>query len=334
MPKNVTMQQIAESLGITKASVSRALSGRAGVSEALRDQVRARAVALNYQPCFHREAEPVRRFAYIVPQRFFLKEDRFYSVIHRHLEVLCTNDGATLDIHILSPEEEIGACVPASLREGGFDGFFYAGELAGEFITALSPAGKPAVLIDFRSPRLPYSAVVADNYYLGYLAASYLIERGHTAIGFAGSYDRLANIADRYMGYRRALQENGLPHRPENDIPLLHDGAILTLDFALPRPLPTAFICRCDVVAHYLVEKLRMEGLAVPRDVSIISFDNTGVARAMKPALTSAHIDKKGFASLAYASMLRQIKKPALKQEIRYVDTALVERESVRRLQD
>ena len=90
--------------------------------------------------------------------------------------------------------------------------------------------------------------------------------------------------------------------------------------------MPTAFVCHCDMAAHYLLATLNQHGYQCPEDVSIMSFDNTRLAETCCPALTSVDIDPRAFARLALDLLTdEKVRKTTTRF---YLPAALVERDS------
>ena len=332
MEKRVTLQQIADELGTSKVTVSRALNGKPGLSDSLRKSILERAETYGYA-VQTLSAVSARAFAFLVPQRFFLEFDRFYTVIYFHLSHLCQAQGITLTSVVISQEEEQAGRLPVQMLNNVYDGIFIAGESSSALLQAAAALNIPMVFIDFNKQGMDGGYILADNYALSFDITRYLIKRGHRRIGFVGDYFSNQNICDRYMGYLKALLLSGLAHDPQADI--INSDArtgLYTLNFAMPQETPTAFVCTCDTAAFYLYEKLKMIGLRIPDDVSVVSFDNTEICENMVPRLTSMEIDKKSFALLAFQQMNKQLNNPLPANRRLFVTSRLIERDSVCRL--
>ena len=103
---------------------------------------------------------------------------------------------------------------------------------------------------------------------------------------------------------------------------------LYTSNITLPEEMPTAFVCHCDMAAYYLLATLKQHGLECPRDVSVISFDNTRLAETCCPPLTSLDIDTRAFARNAVEVLMRRGQcEPGSRI---FLPATLVERMSVR----
>lgn len=321
----VTMQDIADQLAISKVSVSKALNGKGGISGKLRSTIIATAQAMGYDRV---PAETARSFAFVVSKRFFLETDAFYSEMYYRFSQQCVDIGCSTTLIIVSSSEEKQPRLPIQLQTGKFDGIAVAGEIADAFLRLLDEPGRPMVLMDFENPAVAANALLTDNYHWGSLVTQKLVDCGHRRIGFVGQPGATSSITDRYFGYRRTLLVNGLPFQEDwvlqNSDP---STGLYTFNIDLPEEMPTAFVCHCDMSAHYLLATLNQHGYRCPEDVSIISFDNTRLAETCCPPLTSVSIDTRAFARQAL-ELLTNEKLRAADRRL-YLPATLVERKSV-----
>ena len=121
--KKVTMQDIADRLGITKVSVSKALNGQPGISAQTRARILEAAVQMGYAGKA-RETDRPKRFAMLVAKRFFLETDGFYTEIAYHLNEFSLRDGHQIYTVVLSAEAEEALELPDVLQDPLFDGIF------------------------------------------------------------------------------------------------------------------------------------------------------------------------------------------------------------------
>ncbi len=327
MQKKITMQHIADELGTSKVTVSRAINNKPGISDELRARILERAELYGYIVNPQNEKK-IKAFAFLVPQQFFLDIDQFYTVIYVKLNQLCQSHGITLTAVTLTGEDEMSEPLPESLPHS-YDGIFVAGECNDRVLRQIDGFRLPVVYIDFQ--KSGRNAVVADNYTLGSEIANFLLDCGHTEIGFVGDYRSNQNICDRYMGIQKAMIMRGLDYNPSfNVINNDFKTGLYTLNFTMPDPLPSTFVCTCDTAAYYLYEKLAAQGIRVPEDISVVSFDNTDICQKMTPALTSMDISKQEFAILAYELIHKMILNPGRSARKVYVKAELIRRESVK----
>lgn len=306
-PKKATLDMLAQKIGVSKVTISRALKGQEGVNEELRSIIIQTAAEMGYELQRLRQPEKPFKFAFVTPNRFFLTTDSFYHPIYYNLNRLCQINRMELLLYVVDKNDEHLVTIPDQLQD--MDGIFVGGELSRMYLAALKNMGKPVVYIDFESIYHQSDCVILDNYRLGTTATEFLIERGYKKIGFVGNKGHSSNSADRIFGYQKAMEAEGLAIQPEWIIDNYNrDTDSYMLEIVLPQDLPEAFICHCDRAAYYFMEKLKIENIKIPEQVALISFDNTELAEATTPPLTSVQIDKKAFAEKAFELMTNRLR--------------------------
>jgi len=329
--RRVTLQDIADNFNVTRVSVSKAINNQPGISEELRKRILNFAFETGYMKANGQKSANADSFAFLVQHRFYMENENFYSVIFNNLNSICQAKGKRLQLFVVDPEA-IDNSMLNQLNKSSIDGIFIGGEVSEKLLHMLKNLGIPIVYIDFNNHHIRNDCILVDNFSISYIATNYLIDQGHTRIGFVGNGFTSSNVMDRYYGYRKALSSSNLEFREEwllNN----YDGntGYYSLDFAVPIEMPTAFVCHCDMSAYFLIHRLTLMGLKVPDHISIISFDNTLLAETSSPPLTSVDISKKEFAVAAYNMLNSRILHP--KSDVRQVliNTKIVERESVKR---
>jgi len=331
--KNVTMQDIASQLGITKVSVSKAINNQPGVSEELKRQILETSYKLGYKKNgLRKEFTDVKKFGFLVPKRFFLENDNFYTVIYYYMTRECEKKNINLHLFIIDPVDEKELTLPFSFKEYNLNGVFFVGEIGASYINLIKNLVFPIVIIDFYNPHLTEDCVITDNFYAGYMATTNLIDKGHYNIGFVGNPGYSTSVMDRFYGYRKALSENELEYTKEWNISNNDVSGIYTLEHPLPDPMPTAFVCHCDMAAYYLMLKLQSKGISVPDQVSLVSFDNTKLSQKCYPPLTTIDINKRNIAHKALQQLLWKMEHPAAEMQRVLLNTHLIERGSTKKL--
>jgi LacI family transcriptional regulator len=329
MSKKVTMQDIADALGITKVSVSKALNNRPGLSDARRQQILLMAKKMEYGADGGKDGKPYS-LAFVCPKRFFLEDDTFYTTIYYYINKQCLEQNHTVACFVIGSEDEMALRLPDKLQTECFDGVFIAGEFRHDYLKLLLPLKGAKVFVDFYLPELSIDCIISDNFHLGQSVTEYLIRKGHTKIGFVGDIHATSSICDRYFGYQKALKlagisGNDLWHIVNND----SVSGQYSLKFDLPKELPTAFVCHCDKAAFTLMQRLDMAGVKVPGEVSIISFDNTALCELTRPRLTSVDFDRRQIARLGMQAMITRLREPERPVGYLYSKGNLIERDSV-----
>ncbi|QGQ98192.1 LacI family transcriptional regulator [Paenibacillus psychroresistens] len=328
----VTLDTIANKLGVTKVTVSKALNNQPGVSDELKKRIIQTSIEVGYTTKNAAKlAKTVSKLGILVPKRFFLDTDNFYTKIYYYMNQECAKRDISLSLYILNPEQEQNNTIPLSLvqDQAELNGIFIVGEVNETYVRSLISYRFAVIAIDFYKPELTLDCIVSDNYQSGYTVTKHLIDKGHTNIGFVGNPHYTTSIMDRYCGYIKALTAHQLVLNKDWHIVNNDENGSYLIDFSLPKQLPTAFVCHCDMAAYKLQLKLQGEGYSVPNQVSIISFDNTDLSQTVVPALTSMNISKHDFASESVNLMLWRIQHIGEQPKNIYVKSRLIERDSV-----
>jgi LacI family transcriptional regulator len=328
--KKVTMQEIAERLGITKVTVSKALNNQPGVSDELRQNILEVANKLGYSKKGNsKQKNEARKLAFLISKRFFLESDNFYSQIYYYLSKECIDKNIDLSLYIINSKDEEHLILPFSFQMNDLDGLFLVGEFINQYINNIFKLNIPAVAIDFYNDHMKIDCVITDNFYASYLATTRLIESGHTKIGFVGDPNYTTSVLDRFYGYLKAIRQNNLEYEEEWNIVNNDSNGSYILDYSLPETLPTAFLCHCDMAAWHLLQKLKTEGISVPEQISLVSFDNTELSKNCTPPLTTINISKQEFAHKSLRQMLWRLNNRYSEPQRIYLNTQLIERKSI-----
>ena len=214
------------------------------------------------------------------------------------------------------------------------DGLFVLSTFAKDALELSEKLTIPTVFIDTYPANSSLVSVGTEDYQGGYLATKYLLDKGHRKIAFAGtSIDYPGVIQERYLGFHDAYRDLGLEPVPEHIFELgdtsYQVGEDAGQKIAAAEQQFTAVVSMSDIASFGIMEGLRMGGLRVPEDVSIIGFDDLPECQYSHPKLTtiSQHLEEKArLAGECLFSMLRGGDPPA---ETIKVDVELIERQSV-----
>src|SRR5699024_10336515 len=128
------------------------------------------------------------------------------------------------------------------------------------------------------------------NFYGAYEITNNLIQQGHKDIAYVGNLYSTSSIQDRFLGYYKSLLEHQIDLKQDYVISDRDERGVF-IDMELPEKMPTAFVCNCDQVARLLIERLQEDGYHVPKDCSVVGFDNDIYATLTAPQLTTVEVD-------------------------------------------
>lgn len=303
------MADIAEKLGISVVSVSKALSGQSGVGDETREKILKLATEMGYVPLRTKhkteKSSLSGNIGILVVDRFFA-DNTFYSSLYRHLLMCCNSHGFSALLELVTAEAERSCALPAMIRGNKVDGLIFMGEIDREYLKTAISGGLPYILLDFYDEDLEADSVTSDNIAGGYRLTSHLIESGRREIGFAGSIHATSSIMDRFLGYTKALFRADIPLRLDwvlDD----RDETGLLMPVKLPARMPKAFLCSCDEAAYNLVQQLKSRGYRVPQDVAVVGYDDYHFAQICEPRLTTYRVNVEDMGRTAVNQLMRKI---------------------------
>lgn len=326
--KKISLKTIADQLNVSAVTVHRALKNQQGVSDKLRLQILDLANKLGYEiPA----PQPLNNYVHIIHKKYLLGADeQFYTPIYYYLSQECTKRNGKMFLIVHDTIATTIQNLKTLFSETSIDGIFISGQIEKELLAEIEKLRKPVVCIDFFSTDFNFNHIYVDNYYAGYTLAKYLIRLGHRRLCFIGDINFSDAIADRYFGCLRALNKFKISE------PCLHINANIErepnlTDLNIPSS-PTAFICHCDRAASILYNQLKMQGLNIPNDVSVVSFDNTDLCNLLSPTLTSVGIEKEAFATQAFSMMQQALQGKTHNLNYIKLNLSIYERNSVKPL--
>jgi DNA-binding LacI/PurR family transcriptional regulator len=279
----VTIADVAAHAGVGAGTVSRVLNNSPRVSAGTRARVLAAIEALAYRP------NPMARglsrgrcqtLGVIVP--FFTHA----SAVERLRGVVDELDGSRYDLVLFNVESPLhrDEHLATLTRRDRADGLLIMSLPApARGLERLADAGVPVVLLDARGEGVP--AVITDDVEGGCLATRHLLALGHERIAFIGDEPDnplgFVSSAQREQGYRQTLAAAGIGVRPGyvRHGPHVRAVARLRTEELLARPdRPTAVFASSDTQALGVLEAVRAAGLEVPRDLSVVGFDDIEVS--------------------------------------------------------
>lgn len=210
------------------------------------------------------------------------------------------------------------------------DGLVLTGEpLSAQLAQRLRKLGVPVVQT-WDLPSRPIDMVVGfSNQAAGAAAASYLIGKGHTNMGFIGAAETRAK--QRLQGFSEAVAGAGLP-RVESEMtppPVTVDQVAVHLNAMLQRrPELDAVFCNNDQLAAGVLFECRRQGLDVPGRLAVIGFGDLPIATAASPRLTTVRIDRKGMGKTAGELLLDRFSGADQMEAVTDLGFTVVERES------
>ena len=337
----VTIKDVAALAGVSPSTVSRTCKNNPSISEETKERVRRAMIQLGYEPNFQASnlaSQNSRTIGIILPvSARDAYENPFYLEAIRGVSQFCNQRQYINTVITGKDDEEVLQAMRTMTRSGQVDGFIVLySKQQDPVIDYLYNEGLPYVLIG-KAYQYANQTVYIDNDNLlaGQEATEYLYQLGHRRIAFLGSDSSLMFSADRKSGYQTALLRRSLPLREDycvevSSIP--RDGDALIHRLLKNQDRPTAIVVSDDILAVALERSCIEMDLSIPKDLSIISFNNSLFARLTSPQLTSIDINSCQLGIEAASQMINHIENPNLLATKIIVPHYLVERDSCRNI--
>lgn len=311
----VRLVDIAEKVGVSSVTVHNALSGQKGVSDEMRERILKAAKEMGYkQEAAARKKEPGTqafwKIGVIIAENYLAHYSTYYWKMYQELSLIATEKQCYTTIEVLKKEAEKRTLeLPNIVKNDGIDGLIIIGEIDKGYVRHLKKSfPKPVIFLDFYDNEIAKDAVIADNFQGMYQMTELLFAQGFREIGFIGSIYATSSIMDRYCGFLKSVMQHRVSV-PEEWV--IEDRDELgQVGFELPRRLPQAFACNCDLVAGLLITQLKELGYRVPEDISVTGYDNFLQPGFADMRITTYEINTKTMAKVAVDKLLKQLKNP------------------------
>lgn len=321
--KRLQMADIARLAGVSKATVSRALNRSPLVNEATRTRILELTSSLKYTiniDAQNLRLKQNRTVGVVVPfdsdTRQHLSDPFFLSMLGSLADAL-TERGFDMLLSRVNAEQIDAAAQP--FDTGRVIGVILIGQWRQhDQLNQLAARHVPIVVWGAQLPQQLYTTVGGDNVSGGTLATAHLLERGCKRIAFFGDIN-LPEVAQRYRGYCNALASHGLPVDPQLQVSVsfLPEGGSDAVKELARRALSYDAVFACsDLLAMTTINTLREHGKEVPRDVSVVGYDDIELSTYFHPPLTTVRqsIREAGQALVSALLALVDGQAPASKQ--------------------
>ncbi|NEG70265.1 LacI family DNA-binding transcriptional regulator [Bifidobacterium choloepi] len=280
MGHRITLRDVATAANVSVTTASLILNGRpARVSPDTRQRILDVAEQLNYVPNQNARSLVTKKsmlIALIVPDI----ENLFFASLSKQIEDCCARDGYSLIVANSDDSRASEHDLMTRLSSLGVDGMLLiAARESYDDVDGLREdvdrMNCPVMLVDRLFAEQWCDGAGLDNYTGGRLAADCLLDAGHTLIGCITGGDQQGNAADRVRGFLDALRERDVPFDPALKVSGMYkfrsgyDAADRLIDAGV-----TGVFCCNDLIAAGFIQRAMERGLQVPRDISVVGYDN------------------------------------------------------------
>ncbi|MBP2704121.1 LacI family DNA-binding transcriptional regulator [Microbispora sp. RL4-1S] len=305
------LADIAAQAGVSEATVSRVLNGRAGVAATTRQAVLAALDLMGYERPHRLRRRSNGLIGLVVPELGNPIFPAFAQAVekaltkHGYTTLLCTQEPGG------APEDEFTEL----LLDRGVAGIVFASGLHADTTARmdryirLTDQGMPIVLVDGYNAGIPAPFISPDDRLAARLAVQHLVDLGHERIGLALGQRRFVPVIRKIEGFRQAMEQ--LLGRPAADELIQHslfsvEGGQAAAGALIDRGC-TGVFCASDLMALGAIRAARERGLSVPGDVSVVGFDDSPLMAFTDPPLTTVRKPIRAMAAAAVQTLIEEI---------------------------
>ncbi|MFC0183284.1 LacI family DNA-binding transcriptional regulator [Pseudarcicella hirudinis] len=304
MGKEITIYDIAGQLQISPATVSRALNDHPAINVKTKALINAKAEELGYRSnkfASNLRKQKTNTIGVIVPRL----NSYIMSTVLAGMEKIANEEGFNLIISQSLESQKKEIANTKTMFSSRVDGLLVSVAFDTDSFEHFQPFIKRKIPLIFFDRILENSncpAIVIDNIKAGYDATSHLIKQGrHTILHITGNLKR--NVyADRLKGYQQALTEYNIPYNQdfvwETDLSL-ETGKEVAQRIVSLKTLPDALFIASDLCAVSCITTLKELNINIPKDISVVGFNNDPVSQVIAPKLTTIHYPAKEMGEIA-----------------------------------
>ena len=332
--KRVTIQDVADKVGVTKGLVSRALRGKYNVSEKMREEITRTAVSMGYD--FNRlRAKNKRRSKclLIMTSDMLLKKDYWQPII-RTLTQTLDEKHVNLE-YLIYDEKTCGAADVAKLKAVEASGYVFMNNNPEILIRAAENTNLPVVVID---PKTVMSGrhlqIKYSNFNSFYDLTKLLIKAGHKNFVFYGPKAESASFTEREQGFKACISDNADTGVTAEEV-LFDNNAGRYADnkkfetLLVTHPEITAILCANDIIAINAMKSIAAIGKKVPKDYAVVGFDNIAESADPKINLTTVNVPREELGAEAARYLINHINNKQIKYSQIVIDCETVIRGSI-----
>jgi DNA-binding LacI/PurR family transcriptional regulator len=283
-----TIYDVAKAAQTSSATVSRVINGRQGVKAEVVNRINSVMEAMDFQPRW--KVMDRKRFLVFVPEHKRCFEDGYVAGVASGISDATFGIGYGLqlrpffsqgknirDLRQLYMQEAVSGCLLISLFQG------YS------LPQRLDMAGLPHVVVGHKHEDDDIHQVLVDDFDAGCSATKFLLSLGHRRIAMVSFSHLDHGHLDRYRGFAETMVQAGLETPPclQTNQALFEDGKSAARQLLSPRERPTAVIVTNEDLAAGFQAEAKGMGISIPKDLSILAFEETQKLSLMEPAITA-----------------------------------------------
>ena len=312
--RRTTIGDVARRAGVSNGAVSLALNGRSGVGEGTRQRIRVAAEELGWRPNIGaRSLLSSRAFAVgliLSRQPELLGADPFFPSFIAGVESEIAPRGYSLVLQVVPDDPKtVADAYRRMAQESRVDGVFLTDlRLRDMRLLLVRELDLPAIAVGRPAERTSVPAVMIDDHLGVREAVAHLLALGHRRIAFVQGPAEYVHSASRAATWRAALRRARVPDGPLETADFSGPGGAAAMSRLLESPeRPTAVVFANDIMAIAGMSVAAQAGVAVPRDLSVVGFDDVPLAAHVNPPLTTVRQEVSLWGRAAAAALLSTV---------------------------
>lgn len=320
----ITNKELSKLLGVSEATVSLVLNGKAGISEKTRKNVLERIRELGYGDAIGQKAwnshqqsletinGNIKNIAFVLYKVSgqLLGMNSFFPLIFDGIESTARKYGYNLTVLTVN-RENIQEGV-SNIKASGCEGYVvFATEMQAQDLFYFERLDLPFVLFDNFFAKSRINSVKVNNEQGIYTAVSHLRNLGHVHIGYLSSGLAINSFYERKRYTQCALEDEGLKLEDKYCFEIGYPSEIAETGMRkileARKELPTAFLCDNDLVAIGAMQAVKKVGLRIPEDIAFVGYDDRPICELIEPGLTTIRLPRNIFGAAAVEKLISLI---------------------------
>jgi len=311
----VTMQVIADKLGVSKGLVSISLSDKYGVNAETRSQIVLTAIQMGYDfTRIKKQRDSVRKnLFYVLTKDIDLHVDRFWpqiikgieskaSCVNCHIIVKSWDDNTNMDLFV------------TDIIDMRCSGIIIISEIPPFVFNHIKLSKIPMILVDGKIMYDDFiDTISVNNFAAFYNVTKYVIDNGHRNIAFVGDINHAYSFNQRYLGFKDCIKR--YPHvkmtkltGPGDNPEFTYIYNLAQLKNSLMQRKVDAYLCANDNIAEVVYRIAKSFEILIPDDISVIGFDNNPQSIHFSPPLSTVNVPKKELGELSMITLIERIR--------------------------
>lgn len=349
MATRVTLQDIADALGVSRNTVSKAINNTGVLADSTREKVLQKAIEMGYKQFSYANSISDIKSPQISQAKAagdialftgsFLNNSHFASTMLDKFQYEISLLGYSLTMHRVDSSNISEMSLPISFSTENTKAIMCIEMFDQAYCEMLCELGLPVLMVD--APVSSYwrplkaDTILMDNFSNIYTVVNDMKKQGISKIGYIGQVTHCRSFYERFIAFREAMYINNLEVNEKYCLTEVHAHdtkyrEYLSIELSRLDDMPELFICANDFVALDVLYGLKKLGIECPEDIKLFGFDDSPESKLTTPTLSTSHIHSQIIGYSAANMIISRIEQPDLNYRTTYTETDLIYRDSTR----